>query len=450
MRFLFLMITALLSTHMVLAAAGATHEYQLKNGLHLVVREDHRAPVVMVQVWYKVGSSYEPNGITGISHLLEHMMFDGTQQYPDGSFSQIVLKEGGELNASTTTDYTNYYVEISKKHLPLILQLEADRMQNLTLTPKQFNKEIKVVREERRLRVDDNPQALTFERHNAAAFISNPYHHPIIGWMKDLNHITLDDIKQWYRTWYTPNNAIIVIVGDVDPKQTLAQVKNIFEAIPARSVTTPKAGNEQRPLGTKKVVVKLPAKLPMLIMAFNVPVKKTAPNSLDPYALDVLSNILTSGDSARLKKDLIRHQQVATDIQTDYAIFSLFSNLFSFIGIPSQNHSNQELQDAVFKTIDSLKTEPITQEELQKNINQLIAKKTYAKDDISYQAFEIGALESVNLSWKEADDYFTKVRQVTPEQLQAVAKKYLTKENLTITTLEPLALEHGGASHEKN
>ncbi|HDJ86948.1 MAG TPA: insulinase family protein, partial [Chromatiales bacterium] len=214
-------------------AAGPVHEYRLDNGLRVLVKEDHRAPVVVSQVWYKVGSGDEHGGITGISHALEHMMFQGTAKHPAGEFSRIVAANGGRENAFTGRDYTAYFQLLAKDRLPVSFELESDRMRNLSLKEADFRKEIQVVMEERRLRTDDNPQALTYERFNAAAFVSSPYHHPVIGWMDDLRNLKIGDLRAWYRRWYAPNNATLVVVGDVDPQAVLRLAERYFGPLPA-------------------------------------------------------------------------------------------------------------------------------------------------------------------------------------------------------------------------
>ena len=205
----------LLLSSQALLAAGAVTEYRLDNGLKLLVKEDHRAPVVVSQVWYKVGASYEHDGITGVSHVLEHMMFKGTDAHPPGEFSRIISENGGRENAFTSKDYTAYFQRLEKSRLAVSFELEADRMRNLHLQDKEFQKEINVVMEERRLRTEDKPTALTYEQFIAAAFVSGSVRIPTIGWMNDLENMELEDLQRWYQRWYAPNNAIVVVVGDV-------------------------------------------------------------------------------------------------------------------------------------------------------------------------------------------------------------------------------------------
>ncbi len=334
-----------------LAFAGNTYEYRLPNGLKLIVREDHRAPVLISSVWYKVGGSYEHDGITGISHMLEHMMFKGTRRFGPGQLVRIINENGGQQNAMTSRDFTMYYQRLSADKLSISFELEADRMMHLLLEKKAFNKEHQVVMEERRMRVDDNPQSLTWERFNAAAFVNNPYHQPVVGWMTDLKHLTLGDLQSWYDKWYAPNNAIVVVVGDVKAAYVYNLAKKYFGPLKAVNVPRLKPRNEIPSLGQRKVTVNAPAKLPWLILGYNVPVLKTSTAQWKPYALEMLTGILDAGNSARLSKDLIRKQQVAVSVGAQYSLYGLHSNVLLLEGTPSVNHTIAELKkDAEFQT----------------------------------------------------------------------------------------------------
>ncbi len=416
------------------------HEYQLKNGLRLIVKEDHRAPVVISQVWYKVGGSYEPNGITGISHALEHMMFRGSKNYPGGQFVKIIAENGGQQNASTGDDYTNYYELLSADKLPIAFTLEADRMRNLTLSPQDFAKEIQVVMEERRMRIEDDPQMLTYERFNAAAHVSNPYHHMTIGWMDDLKHMTDQDLRNWYQTWYAPNNAILVVVGDVQPQQVYQEAEKYFGNLPSSQISVLKPRNEAKSLGMRTVNVEAPAKLPWLIMGYNTPVLNTADQKWKPYALLVISAILNSGESSRLQKDLVRGSQIAASVDVSYSPYDRIDNVFIISGTPAEGHSIDQLKTAFLRQIQRLQTQLVTEQELSRIKAQVIASRVYQKDSITNQAQEIGNLEAVGLSWREGDESIKKISAITPAQIQAAAKEFFTSERLTIGELKPLPL----------
>jgi len=437
MRRALLLILLLLPS---LIFAGATQEYRLPNGLKLIVREDHRAPVVVSSVWYKVGSSYEHDGITGISHMLEHMMFKGTKRYGPGELVKMVNENGGQQNAMTGTDFTLYYQRLSADKLSISFELEADRMKHLLLKEALFDKEQQVVLEERRMRVDDNPQGLTWERFSAAAFINNPYHHPVIGWATDIKHFTLSDLRKWYATWYAPNNALIVVVGDVKASHVFSIAKKYFGSLKAVNVPRLKPRDEVPSLGQREITVNVPAKLPWLLMGYNVPVLKTAKQAWKPYALEMLVGILSAGDSARFSKDLIRGQQIAVSAYAQYDLYSLHGNVLVLGGTPGANHSVKDLKKALLKEIHRLQTTLVSPEELQRVRAQLIAQNIYQKDSIMQQAFDIGIPESVGLSWRDSAAFVSRIEAITPEKIRAVAKEFLVPEQLTSAVLKPKPL----------
>lgn len=418
-------------------ATNNTYEYHLTNGLKLIIKEDHRAPVAVSQVWYRVGSGNEYGGITGISHALEHMMFKGTPQHPAGEFSRLMAASGADQNASTSNDFTYYYQELATDKLALSFELEADRMQHLILDPQEFTKEIQVVMEERRMRIDDNPQAIAYERFNAAAFVSSPYHHLTIGWMNDLENLTINDLKQWYQTWYAPNNATVVVVGDVNANQVYTLAKKYFAAIPTKLLPNIKPRIEIAPLGTKNVTVEIPAKLPWLIMGYATPSLVTVKDKQEAYALEVLAGILDAGNSSRLSQDIVRDQQIAATANASYDLTSKRDGLFILTGIPTNKHTVEDLLNSFTAQIKKLQTTPVSSTELERVKTQLVAAKIYSLDSLTGQATELGALDSVGLPWQLADQYSSNINKVTAQQIQTVAQKYLTAEHLTITTLKP-------------
>ncbi len=434
----------------VLALAGKsgdTHEYTLKNGLKLIVREDHRAPVVLASVWYRVGSSYEHNGITGISHMLEHMMFKGTKQFKPGVLVETVTDNGGQQNAMTSNDFTAYYQMWTVDKLPLSFKFESDRMRYLQFDQKLYDKEHQVVMEERRMRVDDNPQALMQERFNAAAFINNPYHHPVIGWMTDIKHLTLANLKKWYQTWYAPNNAIVIVVGDVNPNKVLYQAKRYFGKLKPGIIPQTKPRTEIAGLGERNITVNLPAKLPMLVMGYNVPVLKTAQESWQPYALDMLANILSAGESARLPSQLVRGAQIAVDSAAYYDPYRLHNGLFILSGTPTMKHSIAQLKAALLGQIQKLQQKPVTTAELDRVKAQMIASNVYQKDSLMYQMYDIGIPESMGLSWTTTRDYVDEISKITPAQVQAAAQHFLNMNALTTAVLKPQSINQGDQQH---
>lgn len=425
-RFLINALLALLFIMPGLAAA-TVHEYQLDNGLKILVKEDHRAPIVVTQVWYKVGGSYEHDGITGLSHALEHMMFKGTEKFPKGEFSRIISENGGSDNAFTGPDYTAYFQTLEKSRLVTSFELEADRMRYLTLPPEEFAKEIEVVKEERRWRTDDKPQSFLYEVAMATAFQTSPYRFPVVGWMQDLDNMTIEDLRDWYLKWYAPNNATLVVAGDVNPEEVLALAKQYFGPLPAGETINVKSQQEVEQRGTKRVKVKRPAELPYLMMAYKTPVVKPASEgeeALDwePYALEVLAGILDGGNSARLSSRLVRGTEIAASAGAGYRMVSRLDNLFTVSGTPSKGKTIAELELALRNEITDLQQKSVTEEELQRVKAQVISSDVYEKDSVFYQAMIIGTLETVGLSWHMADEYVDRVKAITAEQVMAVAK----------------------------
>lgn len=442
-KLLFLLFTVLWP-QAVNAASPATHEYMLDNGLKILVQEDHRAPVAVTQVWYKVGASYEHDGLTGISHMLEHMMFKGTEKLSPGEFSRIISENGGSENAFTGADYTAYFETLDQSRLPISFELEADRMRDLRLLEKEFIKERNVVMEERRLRTEDNPQSLTYEKAMSVAYQTSPYRQPVIGWMADIAGYRLEDLSKWYEKWYAPNNATLVVVGDVDPENVLALAKKTFGKQPRGAEIAATSRPEVAQNGEKRVVVREIAKVPYIILGYKVPSLKTSidhPEDIpeqEIYALEVLSGLLDGGDSARLTKHLIRGKQIAASASAGYNMLARLNTLFMLSGAPTPGHDIKKLEDALRAEIELIKDKPIAPTELERIKTQVITSDVYEKDSMFYQAMQLGQLETVGLDWKEKDRYVEKVKGVTAEQVQAVAKKYLTPARLTVAVLEPL------------
>ena len=445
-----------LATSLTLATP-AVHEYQLDNGLKLIVKEDHRAPVMVSQVWYKVGSSYEHDGITGVSHVLEHMMFKGTKAHPSGEFSRIISENGGSENAFTSRDYTAYFQTMEKSRLEISFELEADRMRNLVLPEDEFLKEVQVVMEERRMRTEDNPQALTWEQFNATAYISSPYRIPVIGWMDDLESMHIDDLSDWYRQWYAPNNATVVVAGDVDPKEVLRLARRYFGPLKPSKIQPAKPRREVTQLGVKRLQVKAPAELPYLMMGYKAPVVLTADKELDwePYALEVLAGVLDEGSGARLASELVRGNAIAASASAGYDAHDRMQGLFLLSGTPSKGRSVAELETALREQLQKLKDEPVKAAELDRVKAQIRAQKVYEQDSIFYQAMQIGVLETIGLSWREADRYHQQIQAVTPAQVMEVAKKYLVDSHLTVAELVPQPIDpdhpprRGGSGHAR-
>ena len=432
------------------AWAGDVHERVLDNGLKVLVQPDRRAPIVTSQVWYKVGSSYEPGGVTGVSHVLEHMMFKGTENLEPGEFSKIIAANGGDENAFTGPDETAFLQTMAADRLPVSFQLEAERMRRLTLPEDEFLKELEVVKEERRLRTDDDPQALTYEQFNAVAFQASPYRNPIIGWPSDLDAMQVADLRDWYRQWYAPNNATVVVVGDVDPEAVFALAEEHFGPLKAEPITPPKPRAEPEQQGERRLVVKAPAKEPYLMIGYKTPVLTNAEQDWEPYALEMLASVLDGGASARFSRELVRGERIAASAGAGYNAFTRLPGLFRLSGTPADGRSIDELEAALLKQIERVQTELVDPEELERIRTQLIAAKVYERDSVFYQALQLGQLETVGLGWELVDQYVEKLSAVTPEQIRTVAAKYLVPDVRTVARLDPQPLDGDSARTAMN
>lgn len=426
-----------------LEAENGVYSHQLDNGLKVLVKEVNRAPVVVSQIWYKVGGSYEHDGITGVSHVLEHMMFKGTSKRPEGDYSELISANGGKENAFTSKDYTAYFQRIASDRLEICLEMEADRMRNLLLREEDFLKELEVVKEERRLRTEDKPIALTYERFNSVAYNNNPYRQPIIGWMQDLDTMTVKDMETWYRKWYAPNNATLVIVGDVKAAEVFRMAEHYFADLEPSVIEAPKPREEAKQLGTRRVEVKLPAKLPFLMLGYKVPSLNTASEEWEVYALEVLAGVLDGGSSARLTRELVRGKEMATSASAGYSLSSKHETLFTLSAIPADGVTTSEMESALLEQVARLQQAPADQDEIDRVIAQVLASNVYEQDSSFYQAMKMGVYETIGLGWQKSNEYIEKVRAVTAQQIQQVAQKYLVAESLTVGELVPQPIDSG-------
>lgn len=435
MRAVILTFLALLSGQIF----SQIQEFKLDNGLKVLVKEDHRAPIAVSMIWYNVGSADEPGGITGISHALEHLMFKGTHKYPLGVFSKTIADLGGQENAFTNTDYTTYFEKIAAKDLPISFALEADRMQNLLLDPNEFEKEMKVIQEERRLRTDNNPQSLTFERFMAAAHLSAPYHHPVIGWMSDIKQLKINDAATWYHQYYSPNNATLVVVGDINPMTVRDLAQQYFGKLSPRDQKPRKLQLEPPHLGEKHIEVHTPAQIPSVMLGYTVPTIKTVKEkeAYEPYALEIIAGILDAGNSSRLNSQLVQKKHIASSIAVQYNLYARYETQFMLYGTPSQSSSIPELKNELLAQLHQLQTELVDDKELARIKTQVIAEKTFELDSIFSQAMEIGLLETIGLGWKTSEHYSDRISKITPEQIQKTAKHYFKPQNITEALLIP-------------
>jgi zinc protease len=408
-------------------------EQVLPNGLKVLLKEEHKAPVVTFQIWYKVGSRNERLGTTGMSHVLEHLMFKGTKKNGPKTFSQTVQRNGGNDNAFTSKDYTAYFENFAQDRIGISLDLESDRMQNLLIEPREFLSERDVVKEERRMRTEDDPVNTMVEQMMSVAFSAHPYQWPVIGWMSDLNSITRDDLYSHYRTYYAPNNATIVVVGDFDTKALLPLIEIYFGVIPRGPAVPAVTAVEPKHLGERRVIVKKQAELPVVFAGYNVPTLKHP----DTYALEVLQGVLSSGKSSRLYKSLVYEKQLALYAGGDYDNISKDPNLFYVYAGVMPGKTTEEIEKALYIEVEKLKSEPATDEELQKAKNQIAASFIMGQDSIFYQAMLLGQFETV-ADWKLLEKYVDGIRAVTKDDVMRVAKEYFNEDNRTVGILVPV------------
>jgi zinc protease len=447
MRRIFAILIFVLSIHSLACAASitsSTKEFTLGNGLKVLIVEDHKAPLVTFQVWYRVGSRNEPIGRTGMSHLLEHMMFKGTQKYGSKEFSNIIQRNGGTDNAHTTKEYTTYFQSIAADRVGISIELEADRMTNLLLAPKEVDSERNVVMEERRMRYEDDPQNLLYEELVALAFGSHPYRWPVIGWMSDILAIGREDLYRHYKKNYSPVNAFLVISGDVYPEKLLPVIEKHFGGIPSPAGNrTPDLPTSEPPQpGEKRLYLKKEAaELPYILIAYHVP---PFPHE-DNYALDVLSAILSGGKSSRLYRSIIYEKRAAISAFADYSSFHRDPFLFVFGANAAPGRDIGEIEKMLYEEMQMMMKEPPSEREVLKAKNQIEAAFIFAQDSNYSKAQYTGMFEMLG-GWKLMDTYLEGVRRVKPEEVQAVAKKYFSDNNKTVGILLPLKQKTTGVA----
>ncbi len=421
----------------LLATDSPTTERTLPNGMKVVVREDRRAPTVVQLVLYKVGSIDEFNGTTGVSHALEHMMFKGTKTLAVGEFSRRVAERGGRENAFTTRDYTGYFQQIERSHLGEMMKLEADRMANLVVDDKEFSREIRVVMEERRWRTDDRAPARVNEQLMASTFIASPYRRPVIGWASDLQAMTAANVRDWYHTWYTPSNAVLVVAGDVSADEVWKLATDTYGKVAAHDLPVRKPQEEPVQRGIRRVAVKAPAENPYVMMGFHVPGLVDVEKDSEPYALEMLAAVLDADENGRLTRRLVRGSRLANQVGAGYDMTGRGPALFVLDGTPAEGHDTAELESALRAEITRIADEGVRDDELQRIKTQYLAGRIYRRDSVMAQAMEIGALEVGGYSYRDADRILERIRSVGTADVQAVARKYFGDDELTVATLLP-------------
>ncbi len=409
-----------------------TAEARLSNGLKVIMLENHKSPIVSFQIWYRAGARNEKTGKTGLAHMLEHMMFKGTAKISGEEFVRTIYELGGEQNASTSHDSVGYFETLGSDRIGVPIDFESDRMSNLLLRESDFRTERMVVLEERRMRVDDNPQYFLLEQLEAAAFQSEPYHWPVIGWAADIERLTLEDVKAFYSGYYNPANALVVVTGDFKKETLLPVMEKAFGKIPAGTPAQQLFIQDPPQPGQRRVVVERPAQVGSLVVAWHVPNLR----SQDSYVLEVIKAILAEGKTSRLYDHLVRGKALVLDSSVDYSLTSLDPSLFCIISSVLPGKDFGEVEKALYDEVELLKTHPVGARELEKAKNQLEAAFVFDHESIFSLGQELAEYEMA-LDWASIGAYVPSVRSVTPQEIQRVASKYFTAQNSTVGILTP-------------
>ncbi len=412
---------------------GALYKEVLPNGLKVFALKDPNAPLAVFQIWYNAGSIHEQVGKTGLAHLLEHLMFKGTPNYGPKMFSKIISRAGGVDNAGTNKDYVFYHQKLAPDKLYLSIDLEADRMRNLIMDTKETLAERDVVMEERRMRNEDDPQHTVYEEVMAAAFKNSPYRWPVIGWMQDIKRITREDLYNYYRKYYVPNNATIIIAGNIDVDSLMQKIRSEFGSIPkGEDIINPDI-DEPEQFGERRLYVKKEAELPYVLCAYK------APNLLneDSLALEVLAGVLSGGKSSRTYKSLIDEKRIALSADASYSSLEKYPSLFYLDATALPGKSIEEVEKALYEEVEKIKKEPPGEREVQKAKNQIEAGFLMSQDSLFFQAEVIATFEMLG-DVKLRDKYFEGIRKVTPQDVQRVAQIYLVEDKRTVGILVPV------------
>jgi zinc protease len=429
---LFILVFSLISSAAT-APANEVQEFVLDNGLKVLLLEDHKSPAVTFQVWYRVGSRNEKDGKSGLSHFLEHMLFKGTQKVGPEEYSRIIAKNGGRSNAFTSADVTVYFATMSREKIGIEIDLEADRMANALLGSQYFEPEKKVIQEERRLRTEDQPASALAEATGAVAYMIHPYRRPVIGWMRDIEDLSLEDLRAHYKLYYAPNNAFIVMVGDFSTEEIMPKIRAAFGRIP-RGAEPPKVDVvEPAQRGERRVTVKKEAELPFVMMYYH------APNlhSPDTYALNLLSVILAGGRSSRLYHELVYQKRLTLGIDADYSGVSIDPTVFAITAQVMPGKEPVEVEREIESLLDQVKADLVSERELQKAKNQIEAAFVFSLDSIFGEAMKIGYYEAAG-NWRLMNRYLDGIRKVTREDIQRVANTYLNRDRRTVGILIPI------------
>ena len=420
-------------------------QFKLENGLTVIVKPDRRAPTAVHMLWVRVGSLDEVDGTTGVAHVLEHMMFKGTETLKPGDFSRRVAALGGRENAFTSRDYTGYFQQIPANRLEDVMQLEADRFARNRWADDEFKRELEVVKEERRQRTEDVPRSLLFEQLGATAFQAAPYRRPVVGWMSDLESLTPDDAREFFRRWYVPANAAVVVVGDVDPAEVRRLAQKHYGAVPARAVPPRKPRTEPQQAGMRRTELKAPAEQAYVALVFKVPQLTSFdsnPDNDDALALTVLASVLDGYSGARLDRALVQGpDRVADSAGASNGLWGRGPQLFTLDGVPAPGKTPEQVEAALRAEVAKVARDGVTEAELNRVKTRWIAAEVYKLDSIMNQARELGGAWMQELPLDAGDRLIQRLRAVTAAQVQAVAAKYFGDDQLTVGILRPQPLD---------
>lgn len=415
------------------------YQTKLNNGLRIIIKTDARAPIVMTQIWYDVGSSDEPMGKGGMSHFLEHMMFKDAKGINHDDYQRLISHFGGTTNAFTSFDYTAYYESLPANQFPLALQIEANRMKNLLLTVDEAATEKQVIKEERRLRTDDNPLAKAYEIFNLMAQPDAPQGRPIIGSMDDIDGLSLEDLQNWYRTWYAPNNAVLVLVGDVTPDQAMPWVHKYFDALTPSTLPERVSLSQPSHRGYQNATTEQAVQVPSLLMGFNVPSLGSKHNAQDAYALSLFSDVADGGLSARFETNLIRKKNLLNSVGISYSMVGRGDELFTIQATPKDGVSLEQAEAAILEELQNISQGEISDDELKRGQTNLVSGLIFGNDSVANQAVSLGALASQGLPIDTYDTLPAKLAAISKADIQRAGKAYLTRDNLTTLYIVPQA-----------
>jgi zinc protease len=423
------------------AAAPRVEQFKLDNGMTVIVQPDHRAPTAVQMVWVRVGSMDEVDGWTGLAHMLEHMMFKGSKQLKVGEFSQRVAQLGGRENAFTNRDNTAYFQQIPANRLEEVMKLESDRFANNLWPDAEFKRELEVVKEERRWRTDDQPRAQLWEQINATVWAASPYRRPVIGWMSDLDAMQPQDARDFYRRWYVPANAALVIVGDVDPQKVKQLAQKYYGTVAAKPVPVRKPREEPEQAGIRRIDFKAPADQAYVALAFKVPQLKSfesTPDNDDALALTVLSAVLDGYSGARLDRALTQGpDRVADSAGSSNGLWGRGPELFVLDGVPAQGKTAEQVEAALRAEVAKIAQGGISEAELNRVKTQWVASQVYRLDSLMGQAQELGSQWVIGMPTDANERLIQRLRGVTAAQVKSVAGKYFGDDQLTVGILRP-------------